>query len=282
MNTKPYLETCPVGCNAPLQATALMRPEGVLRRCTACGQLLSQCSEAQYWHSMQEFDDAQGTLPLPADEARRFALGKKRLDKVARMLGKPPQQIHLLDVGCSSGAFLRVARELGFQAEGVEPAPQAAQTTAAAGFKVYQGLLQDAHFPDAAFDAITLFEVIEHLREPLALLRECRRILRPSGVMMIGTGNAASWTVAAQGGRWEYFSIARHGGHVSFFNPDSLRLAAQRSGFRVARIETRCVRLCDKGACARLPYTLAKIGGELLNAPARLFGKGHDMLALLR
>jgi len=278
----PYLEVCPIGCSAAIEETSLILPEGVLRRCTACGHLWSQCSEQQYWSSMSEFDDAQGTLPAAGAEDRSFRLGKKRLDMVVGTLGKAPQQIRLLDVGCSSGAFLQVARQLGFQAEGVEPAKQAAQTAQAAGFKVFQGLLQDADFQDASFDAVTLFEVIEHIKASLSLLRECRRILKPDGVMIIGTGNTESWTVAAQGGRWEYFRIDQHGGHISFFNPVSLQLAAERSGFKVVSIKTRGVRFYEKTDCSGLVYRLTKIAGELLNVPARLAGKGHDLLAILR
>lgn len=44
------------------------------------------------------------------------------------------------------------------------------------------------------FDAITRFEVIEHLQHPAELLNECRRILRPGGILLVGTGNAASWS----------------------------------------------------------------------------------------
>ncbi|HET8542039.1 MAG TPA: class I SAM-dependent methyltransferase [Anaeromyxobacter sp.] len=278
-----FIDACPVGCAAPLERTDVVLPEGPLRRCPACGQLVSACTAERYRESMQEFDDDRGTLPSsPPDERRGRTLAERRLARIARILARQPRDIALLDVGCSSGAFLRIAASLGYRCEGVEPAPRAARTAARAGLKVFQGVLEDARYPDASFDAITLFEVIEHLREPVSLLKECRRVLKPGGVLLVGTGNAASWTATSQGAEWEYLHIARHGGHVSFFNPGSLRLAAERSGFAVHDLETNAVRLVAKDGRPRPLYVAAKLAGEALHGPARWFRKGHDMLAFLR
>jgi 2-polyprenyl-3-methyl-5-hydroxy-6-metoxy-1,4-benzoquinol methylase len=276
------METCPVGCNAPLETTGHILPEGALLRCTACGQLLSQCNQARYLESMQEFDDPQGTLPRAGSEGGRMRRSKKFLDRIARLLGQPPGEIRLLDVGCSSGAFLQAAVKLGFRAEGVEPAPKAAATAQAAGLKVHRGLLHEVGYADGQFDAITLFEVIEHLQHPQALLKECQRILRPGGILLVGTANAKSWTMAAQGARWEYLHIAKHGGHVSFFTPQSMALLAERTGFTLAEVRTRGVRFREKGDCPQPVYRLAKLAGELLNIPAILLNKGHDMAVYLK
>jgi 2-polyprenyl-3-methyl-5-hydroxy-6-metoxy-1,4-benzoquinol methylase len=282
-NPEPrYVNTCPVGCDAPLETTAYILPEGSLLRCSACGQLISQCAEASFWQSMQEFDDPQGTLPAAGSKQRRFKRSKSFLDKIAKLLSQTPEQIRLLDVGCSSGAFLNTAVQLGFRAEGVEPAPKAAATAQAAGLNVRQGLLQEAGYADGQFDAITLFEVIEHLQQPLELLQECRRILRPGGILLIGTGNAASWSMAAMGARWEYLHIAKHGGHVSFFSPESIALLGQRAGFSVAALHTRGVRFYEQGDCAQPVYRVAKVGAELLNIFAALLNKGHDMAVYFR
>lgn len=277
-----YLNTCPVGCNAALEATAYILPEGALLRCSACGQLISQCTTADYWKSMQEFDDPQGTRPAAASVQRHFRRSRKFLVQIAKLLQQPPEQIRLLDVGCSSGAFLGTAVTLGFRAEGVEPAPKAAAAAQAAGLNVRHGLLQEAGYADGQFDAVTLFEVIEHLQQPLELLRECQRILRPGGILLIDTGNSASWSMAAMGARWEYLSVAKHGGHISFFCPASIAAIGQRSGFSVAATHTRCVRFCEKGDCAEPVYRMAKLAGELLNVFVKLLDKGHDMAVYLK
>ncbi|MHB1099557.1 MAG: class I SAM-dependent methyltransferase, partial [Burkholderiales bacterium] len=142
-----YITSCPVGCDSGLESTPMTLPEGPLLKCPDCGQLISQATEERYRESMMEFDDPKGTLPDAASQGRRFSLGKKWLDKISSLLGKPPAEIRLLDVGCSSGAFLQIAKTLGFAAEGVEPAPRAAQAAKDSGLIVHCGYLQDIGFP---------------------------------------------------------------------------------------------------------------------------------------
>ena len=277
-----YITACPVGCAKLLAATNIVLPEGPLLRCAGCGQLVSQVSTVRYRQTMEQFDRADFNQPGPRELERRFKIARRRLNAIAALLGKQPRGIRLIDVGCSRGHFVEAAARLGFQAEGVEPAPRVAAAARAAGLNVHAGLLEEQRFPEHSFDAVTLFEVVEHLREPRGLLTECRRLLRPGGVLVLSTGNTASWTVAAMGARWDYFHIARDGGHISFFNPASLRRLAAGCGFAVERIETARVKFHEKGEVPAWRHTLAKIGAELLNYPARLSGKGHDLLAYLR
>jgi SAM-dependent methyltransferase len=147
---------------------------------------------------------------------------------------------------------------------------------------VHTGLLEEQHYADAQFDAVSLFEVVEHLRSPLELLKECRRILRPGGVMLISTGNASSWTARTMKARWDYFQTQKDAGHISFFNPRSIGLLAEHAGFEAATVTTSRVRFAEKGDLPAAVYTVAKLAAEALAFPARLCGRGHDMLAYLR
>lgn len=277
-----YVTACPVGCAAPLVDSRIVLAEGPLRRCVECGQLISSATEAQYLHSLGRFDHTAGTLPDARSQSRHDKNTARRLGSIAAALERAPASIRLLDVGCSSGAFLLTARQLGFQVEGVEPSADAAQTARAAGLTVFTGYLEQAKFPDAAFDAVTLIEIVEHLRDASALLRECARILKPGGVILVTTPNAHSWTARAMGARWAGFSLNEMGGHISFFNPRSMRILAARSGLEIHRIETRNVRFFERGQCSRAVHAAAKIAAELLNWPARIAGTGHDLHAYLR
>jgi 2-polyprenyl-3-methyl-5-hydroxy-6-metoxy-1,4-benzoquinol methylase len=147
---------------------------------------------------------------------------------------------------------------------------------------VTRGFLEDIHFPEGAFNIITLFEVLEHLKNPLSLTRECNRILNPGGIVIIRTGNSASWTCRHMKERWEYFHISKHGGHVSFFNPFSIKHLAERSGFKSEKMITYAVRFYEKGDVSYPVYRIAKFFSELLNAPSSLFNKGHELLVYLR
>jgi 2-polyprenyl-3-methyl-5-hydroxy-6-metoxy-1,4-benzoquinol methylase len=271
-----------VGCGDTLELTTIALADGRLRRCRECGQWVSTVSEARYLDSMREFDVPEGTQPAEGSQRRRFQQSERKLTQIVRRLNKSSPDVRLLDVGCSSGALVAAAQTLGFIAQGVEPAPRAAAAAQAAGLNVREGLLEEAAYPAESFDAVTLFEVVEHVREPLPLLKEAYRVLAPRGLVVIGTGNTASWTARAMGARWEYLDIARHGGHVSFFNPWSMTLLAQRAGFRIETIYTRNVRFANRGETAGSGYVWRKLLGELLGWPARVMSRGHDLLAFLR
>lgn len=277
-----YISACPVGCSTPLAVTDIVLPEGPLLACPECGQLVSRVSAQRYWETMGQFDRADFNQPAGRELERRFEVARRRLSRMAALLAKAPRKIRLLDVGCSRGQFVAAAAALGFEAEGVEPAPQIAAAARAGGLRVHTGLLQDQRFPDVSFDAVTLFEVIEHLKEPRALLAECRRVLKPAGVLALSTGNTASWTVAAMGARWDYFHIAHDPGHISFYNPFSVSRLAANCRFSVERIETARVKFHEKGEVPDWRYLLGKLVAEALNRPARWFGRGHDLLAYLR
>lgn len=277
------IERCPVGCTGDLAETTIVLPEGPLRRCLACGQLVSQITARAYARSMKEFNTPRGTLPTRRTQQRHDARAAKLFGTVRTLVcAEPGGAARFLDIGCSSGALLRSARHYGFDAEGVEPAARAAEFAVTTGLKVFQGYLHEARYPASSFDVAMLMEVIEHLPDPSALLKEVWRVLKPNGLLVVGTGNGAGWTVRLVGARWGYFDVAGHGGHVSFFNPISLGLLAQRCGFRIERIETRRVSLAEPHETGRVTYRLLKVAAELLAMPARLFGKGHDMLAFLR
>lgn len=278
----PYVANCPVGCNAPLQDTTIRVAEGALRRCTACGQLLSRASEARYSETMAQFNAAGFNAPQGRELERRQAVARQRLARIAGLLNKLPRDIHVVDVGCSRGQFVAAAIAAGYHAEGVEPAPRIAEAARAAGVPVRTGLLEEQGFADNSLDALTLFEVIEHLRTPLPLLAECRRVLKPGGILLVSTANAESWTAAAMGAHWDYFDMERDGGHISFYNPRSIAQIAANAGFEIARVDTARVKFHDKENTPRWRYLLGKLAAEALNLPARLTGRGHDMLAYLR
>lgn len=281
-HTDSYVTACPVGCRAALEDTTLQVAEGMLRRCTACGQLLSRASEARYSETMAQFNAADFNAPRGRELERRQTVARQRLSRIAALLGKSPRDIHVVDVGCSRGQFVAAAIASGYRAEGVEPAPRIAEAARAAGVPVRTGLLEEQGFADNTFDALTLFEVIEHLSTPLPLLAECRRVLKPGGILLISTANAASWTAAAMGAHWDYFDMERDGGHISFYNPRSIAQLAANARFEVARVDTARVKFHDKENTPRWRYVLGKLAAEALNLPARLAGRGHDMLAYLR
>ena len=282
MNSPKYLDRCPIGCDSELNDTDFFLPEGCLKVCSHCDQLISQCSEQSFQKSMEEFNDPKGTWPSPKTTRSLIRNTRKILKEIEAVTGKGRSQIRLLDVGCSNGAFIHVANKMGMNCEGVEPAKEAAQAAQEAGLKVSHGFLEEVRLPDNSFDVITLFEVIEHLKDPLSLLKECKRLLKPEGILGIRTGNTDSWTVKVFKGKWHYFNIDKHGGHISFFNKKSMFALAQKADFKVERFQTYRVSYCEQDQAPYLIYRLLKILADLSNLPAKLSGKGHEMRLYLR
>jgi SAM-dependent methyltransferase len=140
-----------------------------------------------------------------------------------------------LDVGCGSGDMVAAMGRLGMESEGVEPSRYAATKAAEAGLKVTCALLHDAAFPDASFDAVSMFHVLEHTPQPVDVLRECRRILKPGGELVIGVPNFDSLVFALVGDGWIGLQLPSH---VQHFSTSSLRVAAERAGLAVGSIET--------------------------------------------
>jgi SAM-dependent methyltransferase len=147
---------------------------------------------------------------------------------------KFPQGGSILDVGCSRGFFLHSLGN-GWQLHGVELSRSAAEYAAQQhGIQVHAGSLFTASFADGFFDAVTVFDVMEHLPEPAKLLAEVRRILKPAGWLVIGTGNCDSLAARLAGSQWAYFAIPDH---LSFFGKNSLRRTLAAAGF--SRLEFR-------------------------------------------
>jgi len=273
------IQQCPVGCYDTLDVTDIILPEGPLYRCSNCGQLVSSCTQERYDQTMQDFNSDKGTMPAGKSAARHSQRIGAILRQAMRTIQGDAMDISLLDIGCSSGSVLQIAQDMGIaDVRGVEPAPKAAATAQKLGFDVFSGYLHDAAYPYNSFDIITMFEVIEHLPETASVAHEVHRILRPGGLWLIGTANAESWTAKHLREQWEYFSIAQNGGHISFFNPKSVKELARRNDFEVAYIHTKRVLHVPP----QQRTLLGKIKDEVMALPARITGNGHDMLVALR
>jgi len=133
----------------------------------------------------------------------------------------------LLDVGCSSGEFLYAAKKRGFDCYGVELNHLTAKIAQANGLNVKEGTLEEAHYADNFFNVIFLGDIIEHIKDPHALIVECRRILRDGGTLVVSTPNLDSFWAKATFKLYKWFkfpwSVLTPPHHLFQFNEHNLK-----------------------------------------------------------
>ena len=141
----------------------------------------------------------------------------------------------LLDVGCAQGGFLEVAQQSGYKVQGVEVSTAAASVAIGErGLKVVNSDLVSAGFEDNIFDIITLWDVIEHLQNPAKTITEAYRILRPGGIILVSTGDAASRWAKVTGRYWQLMTPPQH---LAFYSSKSLIKFFQKHNFVVRHLE---------------------------------------------
>lgn len=180
----------------------------------------------------------QDTLPGPLDlESQAIAYLQGRCVhwmKIISQLEPPPARI--LEVGSSHGAFLGFLRWAGYEAEGVDLSPSMAKF-AHDTFRVKTavGWLEDQGYPNGSYDLLVLNDVLEHLPTPLETLRECWRVLKPEGVLLIQTpcrpDKLSYQDLIHQGHR--FLEMLKPAEHVYLFSRFSVDLLASRLGARV-------------------------------------------------
>ncbi len=142
----------------------------------------------------------------------------------------------LLDVGCGNGLFLSIMRDAGWKVVGVEPDGAAAHGAQERyGLTVFAGHLADAKFDDRTFDAITLNHVIEHTFDPVALLSECRRLLKPEGTVVLITPNAEGHGHSRFKSFWRGLEPPRH---INVFSGSTLQSCCKKAGLHVRFLRT--------------------------------------------
>lgn len=145
----------------------------------------------------------------------------------------------LLDVGCAAGYFLAVARDAGFEIHGNDvAAPMVRHAREELGLEnIELGTLESVGYPDAAFDVVTLWDVIEHLADPLSVLVECRRVLKPGGILVLETQNVASRFARVMGRRWHHYKMIEHLYH---FDPKTCTALLEKAGLAAIHWTARC------------------------------------------
>jgi SAM-dependent methyltransferase len=199
---------------------------GVLCRADLPGESeLAAVYRDDYFFSSAGELGGQGYADYLHEEPNHRTAARARL----RLLGRYRAGGRLLDVGCAAGFFVDEAARSGWDAEGVELSTTMAEHARALGAAVEQGSFANATLPEASFDAVTMWDYIEHSTDPVGDLRRASGLLRAGGVVALSTGDASSVVARLTGSRWHLLT-PRH--HNFFFTPAAIQYALARAGLR--------------------------------------------------
>jgi len=135
----------------------------------------------------------------------------------------------LLDVGCAFGYFVELACNQGYDAYGFDPSKYAAKkaSNVVGKKRIQEGTIQEVAYPKASFDVITMFDVFEHLQDPLNDMKKLRSLLKPHGVILIATGDTRSMAARIMKRRWTFFIPPQH---IFFFHRGNVETLLRKAG----------------------------------------------------
>jgi 2-polyprenyl-3-methyl-5-hydroxy-6-metoxy-1,4-benzoquinol methylase len=178
------------------------------------------------------YDDDYHKAIMAAGETSVAARWHRQRERISRYKSAGA----ILDIGCSSGAFLGTMKGEFWKLHGIEmEALTAARARTTTGAEVFVGDAVDAPFAAESFDVITCFDLLEHVYQPRQFLMKVREWLKPGGIVYIALPNIDSWESRILGTYWFGLELPRHLFH---FSPRSLRYVMKSLGFSEISIVT--------------------------------------------
>ncbi len=238
-----------------------------LLRCRRCGlvyaarlpavETLAQQYDASYYAEVLGSTCTEGNT---TSVARYF-------DTLLKQIEAHRSPARLLDLGCATGDFLVAAQKRGWSVTGLEVSPYAADQARQRGLAVLTGSLETVSPALDQYEVVTLWEVIEHLPDPLGELRRIRRLLAPGGLLAVSTPNVYGLSTSLFGRRSVIFKPSEH---LFYFSRQTLLQTLSAAGFRVVMARSHLVFVTNFLAALRRPGPRAgESGGAVRLSPTR-------------
>jgi SAM-dependent methyltransferase len=216
-------------CDGPLQPTddrCRDKPELFVGRCSACG--LKQLADMT--HATPEWYRSDDTIPpdMAAERKRQWRWNRKRLTRLMQLIPDAPSKA-VLDYGCGTGSFLQQAQTVFREVVGFELNPRVSAAHRQAGWRCVSALEEVRQ----EIDVIVLLHVLEHLREPWALLRDLSRRFPRAQEFVIEVPNTDEALLSLF--KNDAYRRNHHNAqHLWYFTPETLRRVVERAGLAVA------------------------------------------------
>ncbi len=166
--------------------------------------------------------------PLYEDEAegrgKNFTKILSRLEKIC------PQKGTLFDVGAATGILIHLARDRGWDVEGIEPSVWAVKYAKENyGLNIREGSFEEASLPINHYAVVTMVDIVEHMSRPLEAVQKAFEILKPGGMLCLVTPDIKSLAARIAGAKWWHFRP----GHLGYFTAKSLQKLLDLTGFTI-------------------------------------------------
>jgi 2-polyprenyl-3-methyl-5-hydroxy-6-metoxy-1,4-benzoquinol methylase len=146
-----------------------------------------------------------------------------------------PHDVRILDIGCGFGESLAYHKKRGCDVHGVEADKNIRRVADKFGYDVQVGLFDASKYEPTSFDYVTLNQVIEHVTDPLEMLRGIATVLKTGGIAILSTPNATGWGARFFGKYWINWHTPYH---LQFFTENSMRNAAEKAGLHLEAVKT--------------------------------------------
>ncbi len=226
--------------------------------CAGCGLAFTQPRLGPEDFALYYPEEYSAYVPRARERERLspgLLLDRLRLETVIRY--GPYREVwkrgpgRILDVGCSTGDIASILADHGWDACGVEPSEAAASHARERGVDVHHGMLEDAPWADASFDAVMFNHSLEHIDDPADALARAARLVKPGGLVAIAVPNFGSWHRRRFGSAWFQLDLPRH---LQHFDRDSLGTLVRAAGLRPISIGAASMRPSLLGSLQYVRY----------------------------
>ena len=223
-------------CKAETKTTGREIEKMNLLQCPSClseflypqpnDEKLRELYSGKYYNSWGSKTTMESTIRM------KKLTGYRYLDRIAEYAGSGK----ILDIGCAMGFFLDAARERGFEPYGVEFSTYSAEIARKkfGNDVIFHGTLEQSDFNEDTFDVITMFDLLEHVRNPLNTLKIASRLLKRNGIIMITTPDLSRFLRLLMGKKWLHYKAE----HLYYFHRNGILKLFVKAGFKIENIET--------------------------------------------
>ena len=182
--------------------------------------------------ALNNYYNDQYTIDFKLYQKQVFKKSRRLLNLIERFTNKDC----LLEIGCSYGSFLKIARGRGWKVRGVEISPLTSHFARKEyNLPVTTASIRNINFTQKEFDAIVMWHVLEHDRDPRGLFKKIYQYLQPNGILALTLPNINSFSARILGRYWLNLLPPAH---LYQFSPLTIKRMLENSGFQIILLKT--------------------------------------------